>query len=79
MKKLYRANSSTVGGVCKGLSKYFIVDESLIRIIFFALIFTPFYCSHQEHFVLQHKITTAQNAAQYYSIGPLRGHFYCFN
>jgi phage shock protein PspC (stress-responsive transcriptional regulator) len=42
MKKLYRANSSTVGGVCKGLSKYFIVDESLIRIIFFALIFTPF-------------------------------------
>jgi phage shock protein PspC (stress-responsive transcriptional regulator) len=42
MKKLYRVNSSTVGGVCKGLSKYFIVDESLIRIIFFALIFTPF-------------------------------------
>jgi phage shock protein PspC (stress-responsive transcriptional regulator) len=42
MKKLYRVNSSTVGVVCKGLSKYFIVDESLIRIIFFALIFTPF-------------------------------------
>jgi phage shock protein PspC (stress-responsive transcriptional regulator) len=42
MKKLCRVNSSTVGGVCKGLSKYFIVDESLIRIIFFALIFTPF-------------------------------------
>jgi len=42
MKNLYRANSSTVSGVCKGLSKYFIVDESLIRIIFVALIFTPF-------------------------------------
>ena len=42
MKKLYRSKNGTISGVCKGLSKYFIVDESLIRIIFVALIFTPF-------------------------------------
>jgi phage shock protein PspC (stress-responsive transcriptional regulator) len=29
-------------GVCKGLSEYFNIDESIIRIIFVALVFTPF-------------------------------------
>ena len=42
MKKLFRAKYSTFGGVCKGLSNYFNIDESIIRIIFIVLIFTPF-------------------------------------
>jgi phage shock protein PspC (stress-responsive transcriptional regulator) len=42
MKKLYRPIDGEVGGVCKGLSEYFNIDESIIRIIFIALIFTPF-------------------------------------
>ena len=42
MKKLYRPTNSTIAGVCKGLSEYFNIDESIIRIIFVALVFTPF-------------------------------------
>jgi|LakMenE01Jun11ns_1017448.scaffolds.fasta_scaffold9676681_2 phage shock protein PspC (stress-responsive transcriptional regulator) len=42
MKKLYRPIDGEVGGVCKGLSEYFNIDESIIRIIFVALFFTPF-------------------------------------
>jgi hypothetical protein len=42
MKKLYRAKSSTIAGVCKGLGDYFNIDDSLIRILFVILIFTPF-------------------------------------
>ena len=42
MKKLYRTTNGTIGGVCKGLSEYFNIDESIIRIIFVALTFTPF-------------------------------------
>jgi len=42
MKKLYRLTNGTIGGVCKGLSEYFNIDESIIRIIFVALTFTPF-------------------------------------
>ena len=42
MKKLFRAKYSTLGGVCQGLSNYFNIDESIIRIIFIVLIFTPF-------------------------------------
>jgi hypothetical protein len=42
MKKLYRPTNGTIGGVCKGLSEYFNIDESIIRIIFVALTFTPF-------------------------------------
>jgi phage shock protein PspC (stress-responsive transcriptional regulator) len=42
MKKLFRAKYSTFGGVCQGLSNYFNIDESIIRIIFIVLIFTPF-------------------------------------
>lgn len=42
MKKLSRATDGTIGGVCKGLSNYFEIDESIIRIIFVVLIFTAF-------------------------------------
>ena len=42
MKKLYRAKSSTIAGVCKGLGDYFNIDDSLIRILFVVLMFTPF-------------------------------------
>jgi phage shock protein C len=42
MKKLSRATDKTIGGVCKGFANYFEIDESIIRIIFIALIFTSF-------------------------------------
>lgn len=42
MKKLERTRNSSIGGVCGGLGKYFDLDENLVRIIFFALLFTPF-------------------------------------
>lgn len=42
MKKLKRPKNSSIAGVCKGLSEYFNIDESIIRIIFVALFFTPF-------------------------------------
>lgn len=42
MRKLYRPTNSSIAGVCKGLSEYFNIDESIIRIIFVGLIFTPF-------------------------------------
>ena len=42
MKRLYRSNFGTIGGVCKGLSDYFELDESIIRILFVVLFFTPF-------------------------------------
>jgi phage shock protein PspC (stress-responsive transcriptional regulator) len=42
MRKLYRTKSSVIAGVCKGLGDYFNIDESLIRILFVILLFTPF-------------------------------------
>jgi phage shock protein C len=42
MKKLYRSNSRIIGGICGGLGNYFNIDESLIRILFVILLFTPF-------------------------------------
>jgi phage shock protein PspC (stress-responsive transcriptional regulator) len=42
MEKLYRAKSSTIAGVCKGLGNHFNIDSSLIKILFIVLIFTPF-------------------------------------
>lgn len=42
MKKLARSKSGSIGGVCKGLSDYFQIDESIIRILFVAVFFTPF-------------------------------------
>jgi phage shock protein PspC (stress-responsive transcriptional regulator) len=31
-----------LGGVCKGLSEYFNIDESIVRIVFLVSVFTPF-------------------------------------
>ena len=42
MKKLYRAKPSKIAGVCKGLGDYFNIDDSLIRVLFVILVFTPF-------------------------------------
>mgnify|MGYP000671923418 CR=1 FL=1 len=42
MKKLFRDNNGMLGGICQGLSNYFNIDESIIRIIFIVLFFTPF-------------------------------------
>jgi len=42
MKKLFRAKDGKLGGVCQGLSNYFNLDESIMRIIFIVLIFTTF-------------------------------------
>jgi phage shock protein PspC (stress-responsive transcriptional regulator) len=42
MKKLYREKSGLAGGVCKGLSTHFNIDESIVRVLFVALFFTPF-------------------------------------
>jgi phage shock protein C len=42
MKKLYRSNSGIIGGVCGGLGNYFNIDDTLIRILFVVLTFTPF-------------------------------------
>lgn len=42
MRKLYRTNPSEVAGVCGGLGNYFQIDESIIRILFIVLAFTPF-------------------------------------
>lgn len=42
MKKLYRSDDANIGGVCKGLGDYFNIDDSLIKILFLILLFTPF-------------------------------------
>jgi phage shock protein PspC (stress-responsive transcriptional regulator) len=42
MKKLTRSTDKIIGGVCKGLSNYFEIDKSIVRIIFLTLIFTSF-------------------------------------
>ena len=42
MKRLYRENFGVIGGVCKGLSTHFNIDESIIRLLFVGLFFTPF-------------------------------------
>jgi phage shock protein PspC (stress-responsive transcriptional regulator) len=42
MKKLFRAKQSKIAGICKGLSRYFNIDESVIRTVFVVLIFLPF-------------------------------------
>jgi phage shock protein C len=41
MKKLKRPISSTIGGVCAGIGNYIGIDGTIIRLIFFGLIFTP--------------------------------------
>ena len=42
MKNLFRDEYGQIGGVCKGLSNYCEIDESIMRIIFIVFIFTPF-------------------------------------
>ncbi len=42
MKKLYRSDDKNIGGVCKGHGDYFNIDDSLIKILFLILLFTPF-------------------------------------
>jgi phage shock protein PspC (stress-responsive transcriptional regulator) len=41
-KRLERKTPSDIGGVCSGLGDYFDIDETFVKVIFFALIFTPF-------------------------------------
>ena len=42
MKKLYISNDEAIAGVCSGLGEYFNIDETIVRLIFAGLIFTPF-------------------------------------
>jgi phage shock protein PspC (stress-responsive transcriptional regulator) len=41
MKKLERPISSTIGGVCEGICNYIGIDGTIIKLIFFGLLFTP--------------------------------------
>lgn len=41
MKKLNRSRFGKIG-ICKGIGEYFNIDETIIRLIFLVLIFTPF-------------------------------------
>jgi phage shock protein PspC (stress-responsive transcriptional regulator) len=41
MEKLIRKRNSKIAGVCSGFGKYLNLDETIIRIIFVALIFSP--------------------------------------
>jgi phage shock protein C len=41
-KKLERKRNGDIAGVCSGLADYINIDETIIKIIFFILIFTPF-------------------------------------
>lgn len=42
MKKLYRSKNLKVAGVCAGIAEYLKVDETIVRLIFMILLFTPF-------------------------------------
>jgi len=42
MKKLYRSHDSKIAGICAGFGDYLGIDPTIIRIIFFVLIFTGF-------------------------------------
>lgn len=42
MKKLNRSRFGKIAGICKGIGEYFNIDETIIRLIFLVLIFTPF-------------------------------------
>ena len=42
MKKMFRPKSCEIAGVCEGIGNYFNIDETLIRILFIVLVFTPF-------------------------------------
>lgn len=40
MKKLTRSKNSKIGGVCSGISDYLEIDPIIIRLLFFALLFS---------------------------------------
>ena len=40
-KKLYRSKNGSLAGVCTGLANYFDVEPLLIKILFFAAIWSP--------------------------------------
>jgi phage shock protein C len=42
MKRLFRKRNSSIGGVCSGIAEYLGIDEIIIKLIFVALIFSPF-------------------------------------
>jgi phage shock protein PspC (stress-responsive transcriptional regulator) len=42
MRKLYRKKDNMIGGVCGGIANYADIDDSIVRLIFAGLIFTPF-------------------------------------
>jgi phage shock protein PspC (stress-responsive transcriptional regulator) len=41
MEKLIRKRNSKIAGICSGLGEYLNLDETIVRIIFVALIFSP--------------------------------------
>jgi phage shock protein PspC (stress-responsive transcriptional regulator) len=40
-KKIYRSRTRTIAGVCTGLADYFKVEPLLVKIAFFAAIWSP--------------------------------------
>ncbi len=42
MKRLYRQKGNMIGGVCSGMANFAELDKTLVRLLFAALIFTPF-------------------------------------
>jgi phage shock protein C len=40
-KNIYRSRTGTIGGVCTGLANYFNIEPLLVKIVFFALIWSP--------------------------------------
>jgi phage shock protein C len=41
-KRLERKRNGDIAGVCSGLADYFNMDDGLVKVIFFVLLFTPF-------------------------------------
>jgi phage shock protein C len=41
-KRLERKRGGDIAGVCSGLADYLGIDETLVKIVFFVLLFTPF-------------------------------------
>jgi phage shock protein PspC (stress-responsive transcriptional regulator) len=41
MRKLLRPRNSTIAGVCDAIGNYLGIDGTIIKIVFFGLLFTP--------------------------------------
>jgi phage shock protein PspC (stress-responsive transcriptional regulator) len=41
MRKLIRPRNSTIAGVCDAIGNYLGIDGTIIKIVFFGLLFTP--------------------------------------